>query len=160
MLFTVSHFPDGHPSLKIKKIILINFIFLANVFISFDEFWMKVAEIVFCVCGWTLEIYLLWKIEGRAYKNKLCHLHTVPFSSSYFLTQAFKYFAGAFLILFYEIGWMGGDVVYERKLIGSAPDPTIEGKNFTCVSHRNIFINRWLSRRRFELVSSTGIKAL
>ncbi len=46
------------------------------------------------------------------------------------------------MILFYEIGWMGGDVVYERKLIGSAPDPAIEGKNFTCVSHRNIFINR------------------
>ncbi len=49
----------------------------------------------------------------------------------FFMTNAFKYFAGAFLILFYEIGWMGGDVVYERKLIGSAPDPAIEGKNFT-----------------------------
>jgi hypothetical protein len=58
------------------------------------------------------------------------------------------------LILFYEIGWMGGDVVYERKLIGSAPDPAIEGKNFTFVSHRNIFISRSLSRREFYLLSS------
>jgi hypothetical protein len=43
------------------------------------------------------------------------------------------YWAGAFLILFYEIGWMGSDTVYERKLIGSAPDPVVEGKSFVTI---------------------------